>query len=320
MQWREPDDPRYTPIHLRRELVARGQDDRVIRRLVAGGSLARPRHGAYVNGKDWASLDDSGRHCVCSRAVVRQASTELVLSHSSALVEYDGPTFDVSLGEVDVTRPDGRSGRRERGIRQHHGSLDPGDIRMLHGAPLTGPAVTVLDMATVSSAEATLCIANHFLHERLTTSEELAAKAAARRRRPGMLAGNLALRLSDPRIESVGESRTVWLCFQQGLPAPVPQLAIRDRTGRVFARVDLAWPEHGVFVEFDGRIKYGRLLGPGQSLTEVIDAEKRREEEICRLTGWRCVRLVWADLDRPVRTARRIRGMFQSGRPGPQAA
>ncbi len=87
----------------------------------------------------------------------------------------------------------------------------------------------------------------------------------------------------------------------------------------MIARADFAWPELGVFVEFDGRIKYGRLLAPGQSVADVVDAEKRREEEICRLTGWRCVRVVWADLERPARTAQRIRGMFVPG-PVPGAA
>jgi hypothetical protein len=39
--------------------------------------------------------------------------------------------------------------------------------------------------------------------------------------------------------------------------------------------------------------------------------EKRREELICELTGWRCIRIVWADLYAPVKTADRIRAMFR---------
>ena len=34
--------------------------------------------------------------------------------------------------------------------------------------------------------------------------------------------------------------------------------------------------------------------------------EKHREELICGLTGWRCIRIVWADLYHPERTAARI--------------
>ena len=320
MTTQDAETPRYTPIHLRRELLAQGYDDRAIHRAVETGDLAKARRGAYVRAEDWTSLEEAGRHCVRSRAVLRQASTGLVLSHSSALVEHDAPTFGVSLDEVEVTRLDARSGRRERGVRQHRGVVRPEELCTIHGAVVTGPAATVLDVATVVPTEAALCVANFFLHARLTDEEDLATLARTRRHRPGMLHAGIALRLADGRIESVGESRTLWVCFQQGLPAPVPQVPVLDRNHRLFARVDFAWPERGVFVEFDGRVKYGRLLRPGQSLAEAIDLEKRREEEICRLTGWRCVRLVWGDLDHPVRTAYRIRSMFRPGDPGSRVA
>ena len=43
----------------------------------------------------------------------------------------------------------------------------------------------------------------------------------------------------------------------------------------------------GVFVEFDGKIKYEALLKPGESASDVVIREKRREERIVELTGWR---------------------------------
>lgn len=309
---RSADDPRYTRIWLRRELVAAGYPDKAIRRLTRRRVLVRVRHGAYVDHDAWACLDEVGRHCVRSRAVLRQASTPLVLSHTSALAEHDGPTYGVALDEVDVLRPE-VGGRRESGIRHHRGRVPEQRIERVGGVAVTDPATTTLDLAMLVPTEAALCVANHFLHRARTTLPELAGLARDRERWPGSLSTHLILRLADARIESVGESRVVWLCFQQGLPAPVPQYPVRDGRGRVVARVDFAWPELGVFVEFDGQVKYGRLLKPGESLADVVDAEKRREEQICRLTGWRCVRLVWADLDRPERTAYRIRSMFGHG-------
>jgi hypothetical protein len=76
--------------------------------------------------------------------------------------------------------------------------------------------------------------------------------------------------------------------------------------------VDFAWPRFGVFLEFDGRVKYEKLLRPGQSASDVVIAEKRREELICRLTGWRCIRIVWSDLEHPARTAAMIRDVITS--------
>ena len=46
------------------------------------------------------------------------------------------------------------------------------------------------------------------------------------------------------------------LCWDQGLPLPIPQYKIYDDSGRLVAVVDFAWPELGLFVEFDGKVKY----------------------------------------------------------------
>jgi hypothetical protein len=43
--------------------------------------------------------------------------------------------------------------------------------------------------------------------------------------------------------------------------------------------------------------------------------EKAREERICQLTGWVCIRITWADLQTPRRTAQRIRRLLDSRQP-----
>jgi hypothetical protein len=121
----------------------------------------------------------------------------------------------------------------------------------------------------------------------------------------------VVLRRADGRHESPGETRTDWLLWRHGLPQPVPQLEVHDRWGRVVARVDFAWPELGVFLEFDGKVKYLRHRRPGESATDAVLREKRREELVCGLTGWRCVRIVWADLYQPERTIARIRATLR---------
>ena len=81
---------------------------------------------------------------------------------------------------------------------------------------------------------------------------------------------------------------------------------IAPRAARV-ALVDFAWPELGVFMEFDGRVKYEDLLRPGERASDVVLRERDRERLICETTGWVCVRVSWADLARPARLAARIR-------------
>lgn len=77
--------------------------------------------------------------------------------------------------------------------------------------------------------------------------------------------------------------------------------------------MDFAWPEHRTIGEFDGRVKYGRLLRPGEDAGEVVFREKVRED-LLRDAGWQVVRWVWADLDRPHVVADRVRRAFRRAR------
>lgn len=307
---RPADDARNSPIWLRQELIDQGFNDRAIALLRREGIFERPRRGAYVDGAAWRSVDAPGRHALTARAVLRQAKAEIVLSHVSALDEYDAPTWGVDLSVVHVTRKDGRAGRKERGIQQHCGRLLPDDVVTRNGVPVTSAARLALDITTVVETEAGLAIVNHLLNSRLTSKEALEARYASMDHWPHTLRTDVVLRLADPRIESVGESRVDYMFFSQHLPRPIPQYEIRDRSGRVVARVDFAWPEHGVFLEFDGKIKYERFLREGESASDAVVREKRREEMICELTGWRCIRITWADLSTPALTAQRIRNLL----------
>jgi hypothetical protein len=302
-----PDDPRRARVTLRGQYIADGYTDRALARLVADGSLARVRRGAYVAGSVWRQLDEAGRHSVRARAVLLQASTKVSLSHTTGLIEYDVPTWGLELDEIHLTRHDRRAGRREAGVRQHRGALLPGDVVLRNGVSVMSPTRLGLESTTMAGAEVSLAVINHLLHAELTTRALLEERYLPMDRWPRTLTTDLVLRLADPRIESIGETRTFYLCFNRRLPMPEPQYPIRDASGRVIARVDFAWPELGVFLEFDGKVKYEKLLKEGERASDVVLREKRREELICRLTGWRCIRLTWADLENPERTAAILR-------------
>ena len=234
----------------------------------------------------------------------------MVLSHVTAAVAHDVPIWDLPLEEVHLTRTDGRAGRREAGIVQHCGALPPDDVVLVHGVPVTSPARTAFDVAATTDVEHGLCVVNDLLHRRLVTRAQLDAINRQMARVPGSLGVDLTFRLADGRCESIGESRSLYMFWMHSLPAPQPQYKIYDEHGQLVAIVDFAWPELGLFVEFDGRIKYERLRREGESVTDVVLREKKREAMICRLTGWRCHRIVWADLYRPVATCAIIRSMM----------
>lgn len=294
-------------VFLRREAIALGYDDRALARARRVGVLHRVRRGAYLFADDWARLDATGRHLALTAAVLRTAETEMVLSHVTAAAAHGAPLWDVDLREVHVTRTDGRAGRREAGVVQHSGELPRSHVTRVHGVPVTTPARTACDVLTILDVEHGLCVLDALLRAGKVTKAELHAMSERLGHTPGSLSTGVAVRLSDARSESVGESRTRFMFWRQGLPAPIPQFEVCTQEGLVVARVDFAWPDLGVFVEFDGRVKYEKLLRPGESASEVVVREKRREELICRLTGWRCVRLVWSDLATPAESCALIR-------------
>jgi hypothetical protein len=298
--------PLGASILLRSELLAAGHSDRDIARLLRVEVLHRVRHGAYVDGAAWAAADAAVRHTLRARAVVKQASTRLVLSHASALPFFGAPTWGVSLDDVHVTRPDARSGRREAGVRQHRGLLLDSDVEIRHGCEVTTGTKTALDVTCCAGAEASLVAVTFFLHNGFTTVQDLKDRYARMTHHPYTLKTDLILRLADGRMESIGETRTFFMLYKAGVPAPVPQYELRDTLGDLVARLDFAWPELGVWLEFDGRQKYVEHLREGESVIDAVLREKQRESRICELTGWRCVRITWEDLQHPEATVARI--------------
>ncbi len=300
-------------VFLRWEAEELGYHDTAIARLVRDGSWVRVRRGAYTTGPRWTSLDAAGRYALFTRATVRQAKTSVVLSHISALPEYGAPLWGLDLTRAHLTRLDGRTGRKEAGVQQHQGLLLPDDVTERNGVAVVSATRAALEVTTVAETEPSLCVIDNLLNRGLTTPKQLAQRYVAMNSWPNTLKTDLVLRLADGRAQSVGETRARFLCWLFGLPAPIPQYPIVDEHGNVIAYVDLAWPKLGAFLEFDGRVKYLRPFREGETAAEVVIREKRREELICELTDWRCIRLIWSDFDRAQFTATRIRNVLGSG-------
>ena len=294
-------------LMMRPDALAAGWSDRELSRLVRAGALHRIRPGAYVAGETWADLDEPDRHRLRARAVLRNARTPVVLSHASAVPEYGGPTWGLDLSDVHVTRTDRRAGRNEAGVRQHQGKLTGDDVVLRGGITVTSATKLAIDITTVAPLEASLCVVNHLLHERLTDLERIGSRYDGMQNDPNTLRTGLVLRLADPRMESVGETRTYVCCWRQSLPAPVPQFVVNDAQGREVARLDFAWPALGRWLEFDGRQKYVSYLRDGESVADAVLREKRREDMIREITGWQCLRITWADLSDQDRLGARIR-------------
>jgi hypothetical protein len=302
-------------VVLRRELLADGLTDSQIQQLIRSGALRRIRHGAYADSSVWDRLSTTDRYRLRVRAVLRTAHPSAVASHVSAAVELGAPVWGLNLDDVHITRMDGRAGRSEAGVVQHRGKLSEDEVERLEGIRVTKPARCAVELTTLGTVEQALVSVNGLLHERRMTVEEFAEAVERHKHWPETLNAGIVLRLCDPRIESVGESRTDFLCWKHHLPRPVPQVEVCEEDGSLFARLDFCWPEFGVFLEFDGKEKYRRFRRRDESLEDYLMREKQREERICALTGWVCVRISWADLEAPLLTARRLHRLLEKRRP-----
>ena len=302
-------------VFLRRDLLAAGYTDRAIQQHLRSGVWHRVRHGAYVSGDLWRELSPADRHRVLARAVLLTSHQTTVLSHASAALEHGAPVWGVDLATVHVTRTDGKPRRREAGVAHHRGVLPADQVHQVNGVPVTDPLRAAVEITTIAGVEAALVTVDGLLRVAGASVNEVVERRKQARHWPYSLASEVTFRLADPRHESAAESRTAHLCWAQGLPRPQPQVEVLDERGVLVARVDFAWPEQGVFLEFDGREKYARFRRPDETLEQFLMREKKREERICQLTGWVCIRLSWADLENPVVTASRIRKILDSRRP-----
>ena len=254
------------------------------------------------------------QYAVRSRAAYRQANTDVFVSHTSAVPLVDGPLWGFDLDDSHLTRLDGKTGRREAGIQQHRGVVADGDVISAYGLQISSPLRATLEVTTIGCVEAALVVANHFLHRGDFTKDQLRSRYDdSIDRWPYSLKSDLVIKLSDPRIESVGESRTFHFMWMRHFPRPAPQYRVYDN-GRLIARLDFALPDHKVWIEFDGKIKYQRRRGNDEDddVTTIVLREKRREERIAEITGWRCLRVTWADLANPERLAARLRNLIDS--------
>lgn len=294
----------------RSEVLAEGHDDRTIRRAIRLRVWVRLRPGTYTFSDLWDD-DEEQRHRVLGRAVATKLGPSVTLSHTTAALLHGLRVWDADLSHVHVTRLDGGAGRTESKVVHHEGLTLPADLRVVDNSSVTHPARAAIETASLLPAEAGLATLDSALQLGLTNREELDATWALMRSWPGMLGVQVAVRMADAGAQSVGESRTRFLCYAHDLPAPELQYEVRDRSGRLLGVTDFAWPQYGLLGEFDGRVKYERFLRPGETPGDAVFREKRREDLLCEQLGWRMVRIIWADLYHAAATAARIHRMLR---------
>ncbi|MEE3850786.1 hypothetical protein VZC37_10615 [Gordonia sp. LSe1-13] len=117
-------------------------------------------------------------------------------------------------------------------------------------------------------------------------------------RRHGVGHARRALHHADSGAENPGESWVRAQLIEAGLPIPRLQHEFYDEDGRFVARTDFDWA--GLLVaEFDGDVKYGKHLRPGETPFQAMKREKTREDALRRMDVM-VIRWTWKDLENRV--------------------
>lgn len=292
-------------LHLRPKLLSAGFTDGELHRLRRAKTVTTVRPGAYVQSGDERLQEPVARHALLIQATLPRLRPGTVVSHISAAVLHGLPVWKVPLSWVHLSRDTRAGGRISRRLHVHVTGLDADDVVNVGGVAVTSVARTVVDLARSLPFEQAVVTADRALAVDQVGSDELLGVLDRLSRRKGGPAARRVLAFADGSSESVGESRSRVALWRSGLPAPILQWEVWSADGVFIGRVDFGWPGLRTVGEFDGRVKYGRLLRPGQEPGDAVFDEKLREDEL-RGERLSVVRWTWDDLDRFSPVAERL--------------
>ncbi|MFP3460647.1 type IV toxin-antitoxin system AbiEi family antitoxin domain-containing protein [Arthrobacter globiformis] len=292
------------------QLLQRGLNSRALMRLVRDGTLIRVRRGCYARGQWWTDLNRSARRRQLIYAHAHGTRTTsaggFVYSHTSGASLQSLRLWGVD-DKVHLTQAGCPSGvSHGRDVVAHTGRLGSREVTFVDDLPCTSLERTVVDCCLMFNVRQSLILVDHAA--RLGADLHLLRDyCTALTGRNGVMALRRALELVDARSESAGESLTRELIHRLRIPPPELQFVVRTPFGE--HRLDFAWPEQRVALEFDGKTKYFDY----RPTNEVVFQERRREKALME-QGWSFIRIEWKDLFREQEFKYRLlRALDQSG-------
>jgi len=274
------------------ELLRFGLNSRNIKALVESGELHRLRYGCYIRADKWNSLGPrrQARERIVAHAhgTLTTSTGGFVYSHLSAARLHGLFVWGVDDKVHFLHRARPSSDRWGKDVRGHTETFSEDDVVQVQGLRATTLERTIFDSVRMLSYPKALVIMDHGLRVGADISVLADLEAASSGKR-GIRTLRKALDNADPRSESAGETLTRELMQRLSIRPPQPQFEVQFRLGR--HRMDFAWEEEKLALEFDGRTKYFDF----KPTDEVIFQERRREKALAE-EGWRFIRIEWKDL------------------------
>lgn len=260
------------------DALAAGISPKVLRGMRRTGLLRTMLTGVYVDSGVPDSLD------LRARALFKVAPAGSVVTDRCAawLLGADilGPSGRDAIPPVDVFRGGGGTRMRRGECRSGTRTFAEHDLMPVGDLLTTTPLRTALDLGRLLRRYDAIAAVDALMRvgrlSRLDLTTELPRFRGAR----GVVQLRQLVAAADARAESPAESRTRLLLTDAGLPEPQLQWEVRNRIGVVVYRLDLAYPEILLAVEYDGQEFHN-------SAADRAHDEERRA--YLRALGWTCV-------------------------------
>jgi hypothetical protein len=231
-------------------------------------------------------VDRPVTHALRTRVAAGMVVPGAVVTGRSAAVLW-GIGMAADDEDVELTVPPSSHPRRVPGVRVRRAVLPAGHVQQHRDVPVTTAAATAVRLAGSLPEEDAVVAVDQLIAAGLVDLETVRTLAASLRG-AGSARARAACTLADGRAESPQETRLRLLIGRSGLPTPVAQFVVRVE-GRFVGRVDFAWPDLKVAVEYDGlwHAEEGQFARDRQRLNRL------------RAAGWQVVFVTAADLYRP---------------------
>ena len=218
----------------------------------------------------------------CSGVALLLPPGTAIGGHSAAA--WHGAPFASTHDPVTVLRTADVRWSGPRGVRVHRTVLDAGEVEVLDDVPVTSALRTAWDVAALEPLGTAVAALDAMVRIGAVSMGDLTTRVEAGVGEWGVTRVRRALGLVDPRAQSAPESRVRVALAVAGL-APVPQFVVLHR-GEFLGRVDLAFPEAKLIVEYEGEHHF--------DAEQIVRDDARYAALVA--AGWRVIRLHAPDL------------------------
>ncbi|HEV2783103.1 MAG TPA: hypothetical protein VGX25_27290 [Actinophytocola sp.] len=263
-----------------------------VRELLRAGRLVRYSRTVLIDRGRLLTLPTRA-----AAALLHVGPRSALTSHTAALL-FGCSAADATT--IHVVCADDRKLTPRQGLALSRGFFDEDEVLELDGLRTLGLEITIAEMLCTAARPVALACTDQALAAldppfRANFRAEVAMRLRTRADLRGIRRGEALLGLASGRPESPAESHMLLTLYDAGLPIPALQHSISDIAGRERYRIDFAWEEPRIALEYDGR-----------------DAHEDRADQDAdlRSRGWVVIRATAADLREPARLVRALRAAF----------